>query len=64
MVFRSSRVAIKRPRGASPGPSVKDVKRSRDLEAERRYQDEMANTSKSLSNASFMEWNQRRKGGG
>ncbi len=46
------------------GPSLEDVKRVHDLEAERRYQEEMADTSKPLTNAAIMEWNRRRKNGG
>ncbi len=42
------------------GPSVEDVKRVHDLEAERRYQNELADRSKPLSNAAIMEWNRRR----
>lgn len=43
------------------GPSLEDVKRVHDLEAERRYQREMADTSKPLTNAAIAEWNRRRK---
>lgn len=46
------------------GPNVGDVKRVHDLEMERRYQDEMADTSKPLTNAAIMEWNRRRERGG
>lgn len=43
------------------GPRAEDVKRVHDLEAERRYQEDMANTSKPLTNAAILEWNRRRK---
>lgn len=42
------------------GPGLDDVKRIHGLEAERRYRDERADTSKPLSNASIMEWKRRR----
>lgn len=42
------------------GPSIEDVKRVHDLEAERRFQEEMADTSKPLTNAAIAEWNRRR----
>jgi len=43
------------------GPSLEDVKRVHDLEAERRYRQEIADTSKPLTNAAILEWNRRRK---
>lgn len=43
------------------GPSAEDVKRVHDLKVERRYQDEMADTSKPLTNAAIMEWNRRQQ---
>jgi hypothetical protein len=45
------------------GPTAEDVKRVHDIEAERRYQEDMADTSKPLTNAAIVEWNRRRKRG-
>ena len=45
------------------GPSVEDVKRVHDLEAERHYREEMADRSKPLTNAAIMEWRARREAG-
>ena len=43
-------------------PSVENIKALNDLASENRYQREMADTSKPLTNAAIMEWNARRKG--
>lgn len=42
--------------------SVEDIKALNDLAAEARYQKEMTETGKPLSNAAILEWNARRKG--
>ena len=43
------------------GPNAEDVKRVHDIESERRYREEMADTSKPLTNGAIMEWNRRQK---
>jgi len=37
------------------------MKRVRDLAAERRYQEKIADTSKPLTNAAIAQWNRRKK---
>ena len=43
-------------------PSVEKIKALNDLASEARYQREMADTEKPLSNAAILEWNRRRRG--
>ncbi len=40
--------------------SAEDLKNVHDMEAERRYQEEMADTSKLFTKAAIWEWNQWR----
>jgi len=55
-----TRTIEKAPRWVQ-GPNQEDVKRVYDVEVQRRYRQELADTSKPLSNAAILEWNRRRK---